>query len=113
MLVEGMLVPAVYLVNGISIVKAERVESLTYWHIELDSHDVLIAEGAPSESYVENGNRAMFHNAGQFAALYPDAVAGEPVFCAERFGAGPEARTMKKKLATRAASLMPQEVVAA
>ncbi|XYD08370.1 Hint domain-containing protein [Methylobacterium sp. NMS12] len=41
---DDVLIPAEALVNGATIVKAERVESVTYWHVELDSHDVLLAE---------------------------------------------------------------------
>ena len=36
---------------------------MTVYHLELDSHDVLMANGAPSESYRDDGNRWMFHNA--------------------------------------------------
>jgi hypothetical protein len=33
---------------------------------------VILAEGTPAESYVEYDNRHGFHNAHEFAALYPD-----------------------------------------
>ncbi len=32
-----------------------------------------VAEGAPAESFVDRDSRMMFHNAAEFAALYPDA----------------------------------------
>lgn len=50
--VDGFLVPAGHLVNGASIVleRAERHETLDFFHIELEVHDVLDAEGAPCES---------------------------------------------------------------
>ena len=51
MYLDGMLIEAKDLVNGVSIVQAESVEQIEYFHIELDSHDVIIAEGAPSESF--------------------------------------------------------------
>ena len=35
---------------------------MKYFHVELDSHDVLIAEGAPAESYRDCGNRRNFEN---------------------------------------------------
>ena len=72
MVLDGMLVPAENLVNGTTVTKIVRVESLEYFHIELDSHDVLIAEGAESESYVEDNNRDMFHNAGEYRETYPE-----------------------------------------
>ena len=51
---------AVYLalVNGTTITQVE-VDEVTYWHVELDSHDVILAEGPPAESYLEMGNRAL------------------------------------------------------
>jgi hypothetical protein len=45
---------------------------------------VILADGAPAESYVECDNRGMFHNAGEFAALYPDAPPEQREFCAPR-----------------------------
>jgi hypothetical protein len=33
------------------------------YHVELDSHDVLLANGAPAESYRDDGNRWLFQNA--------------------------------------------------
>ncbi|ABI62243.1 Hint domain-containing protein [Granulibacter bethesdensis] len=63
MFIDGVLVPAGRLVNGVSIVQEQHVETVSYVHIELDTHDVVFAEGAASESYVEDNNRSMFHNA--------------------------------------------------
>jgi hypothetical protein len=51
----GVLVPVGDLVNGTSIVleQAYGRETLDFFHIELDRHDVLEAEGAPCESLRE------------------------------------------------------------
>ena len=100
----GVLIPAEYLVNGATIVKAERVESLTYWHIELDSHDVLLAEGAPAESFVDDGGRAIFHNAASYRALYPHQPAWPvaAVYCAERVTDGYALEAARYRLALRA-----------
>ena len=39
---------------------------MTYYHIELDRHDVLLAEGLPCESYFCSGNRAgLYHEIGR------------------------------------------------
>ena len=57
--VDGVLVPVRYLVNDTTIVPAPR-EAVTYWHVELDQHDVILAEGAPCESYLDTGNRGAF-----------------------------------------------------
>jgi hypothetical protein len=53
-------------------VQAEQAEEVEYFHIELDSHDVIIAEGALSESFLDDDSRGMFHNAQEYAALYAD-----------------------------------------
>ncbi len=67
----GVLIPARHLVNGTSIVQ-EEVEEITYVHVELDRHDVLLAEGLACESYLDTGNRAAFANGGAASALHPD-----------------------------------------
>ena len=61
--VEGALVPARLLVNGTSIVRAQR-QSVVYYHVELERHDLLVAAGLAAESYLDTGNRAQLSNAG-------------------------------------------------
>ncbi|MGI4975881.1 MAG: Hint domain-containing protein [Janthinobacterium lividum] len=58
---DGHLVPARALVDGVSVVQ-EAWESVTYHHVELDRHGVMLAEGLPAESYLDTGNRASFAN---------------------------------------------------
>ena len=54
-----VLVMASALVNDATITQ-EDVETVTYWHVELDSHDILIANNQPAESYLDVGTRAFF-----------------------------------------------------
>jgi hypothetical protein len=61
MFVDGVLIEARDLVNGVSIVQAEQVEQVEYFHIELETHDVIMAEGAPSETFIDDDSRSMFH----------------------------------------------------
>jgi hypothetical protein len=63
MFLDGVLVPANCLVNGVTVVVDHISEQAKYFHVELDTHDVLLAEGAPSESFVDDDSRGMFHNA--------------------------------------------------
>lgn len=49
------LVPAVQLVDGERIVRDPAGAGAEYLHIELDSHDLLLAEGIPVESYLPSG----------------------------------------------------------
>jgi len=69
--VNGVLIPIRYLVNGASIAQEPR-ERVTYFHVELDRHDVLLAEGLACESYLDTGNRSAFANGGPAIELYPD-----------------------------------------
>jgi hypothetical protein len=89
MYLSGVLIEAKDLVNGVSIVQAERVESLAYFHIELDAHDVIIAEGALSETFIDDDSRGMFHNAHEFRSPYPDTSAGTMQYCAPRLEGAP------------------------
>jgi uncharacterized repeat protein (TIGR03803 family) len=84
MVVDGCLVPAGALVNGVSVVQASEVEEVRYIHLELAEHSVIYAEGAASESFVDDDSRAMFQNAHTFAELYPDARPAPAVYCLPR-----------------------------
>jgi hypothetical protein len=75
--IDGVLVPAEHLVNGVSVVRCINAESVHYFHIELERHDVIFAEGAAAETFVDCDNRLMFHNAAEFNELYPADAAPE------------------------------------
>jgi hypothetical protein len=57
---DGVLVPALHLVNGATI-RRDAQGAVTYYHIELDRHDIVLAEAMPVETYLENGNRAQLY----------------------------------------------------
>jgi hypothetical protein len=63
LLLRGHLVPIKLLVNGAAIVRDSACQAVTYLHVELDRHDILLAENLPVESYLDTGNRAMFESA--------------------------------------------------
>ncbi|WP_202208906.1 Hint domain-containing protein, partial [Gluconobacter sp. Gdi] len=58
----GKLVPARMLVNGASILIDRTINSYTYYHVELESHEAVWAENALTESYLDTGNRSQFDN---------------------------------------------------
>jgi hypothetical protein len=62
-LIDGALIPVEFLVNHRTILWDDRAQEVSLYHIELASHDVLIANGAPAESYRDDGNRWLFQNA--------------------------------------------------
>ncbi|MGI3779041.1 MAG: Hint domain-containing protein [Janthinobacterium lividum] len=76
--VDGVLVPARCLLNGRTVTQ-DSPAAVEYFHVELDRHHVLLAEGMPAESYLDTGNRTMFANA-PVTALHPSA---EPTHAAE------------------------------
>ncbi len=97
MFLDGVLVPAGRLVNGTTIVLDRGPDRVEYFHVELDSHDVILAEGAASETFVDDDSRGLFHNAAEFSALYPKTA--EPVrFCAPRVEDGPELEALRCRL---------------
>ncbi|MBV9736311.1 MAG: Hint domain-containing protein [Acidisphaera sp.] len=101
---EGVLIPAKHLVNGTSVVQ-EKAETVRYFHVELERHDVLLAEGLPAESYLDTGNRAQFGGAAQtslhadFTALHREGA------CAPLCVAGPALERLRQRLLARAACL--------
>jgi len=58
----GRLVPAALLVNGSTIVQEAWCRAVTYHHIELERHGLVVAEGAVSETYLDDGNRWLFED---------------------------------------------------
>jgi hypothetical protein len=49
--IDGLLAPAGDLINGTSITRNERdCDELEFFHIKLESHDVIYAEGAPVDT---------------------------------------------------------------
>jgi T5SS/PEP-CTERM-associated repeat protein/autotransporter passenger strand-loop-strand repeat protein len=68
--VNGVLVPVRLLVNGTTIARVRR-QIVTYHHVELSGHEVILAEGLPVESYLDTGDRADFTDYGA-ARLFPD-----------------------------------------
>jgi len=115
MYIDGILVEAKDLLNDISIYQADDAEAVDYFHIELDSHDVIVAEGALSETYLEDGDRSMFHNAQEYRAIYPDGSANESLYCAPRINDGFQLEAIRERLTARARRLTihaPRDLVA-
>lgn len=57
---DGVLIPVEFLINHRSIQWDDAARVAEVYHIELASHEVLIAEGAAAESYRDDGNRRLF-----------------------------------------------------
>ncbi|MGU3464917.1 Hint domain-containing protein [Methylobacterium sp. C33D] len=93
---DGLFVAAGHLVNGTSITRGEAVIDLTYWHVELDSHDLLMAEGTPAESFLPMpGIRRLFDGPGA------EDRSIDPRPYAPRIGLGPPLVALRRRLIRR------------
>jgi hypothetical protein len=82
--IDGVLIPVEFLVNHRTILWDDRAQEVTIYHIELETHDVLLANGTPAESYRDDGNRWLFQNANSGWHLppkppYAPVLTGGPV----------------------------------
>jgi hypothetical protein len=70
--INDVLVPVRLLINGESITQVKRT-AITYYHVELPEHAIMLAEGLTVESYLDIGDRANFDGE-ETIRLYPDFV---------------------------------------
>jgi hypothetical protein len=70
--VDGKLICARQLMNGTTIRQERDWTAIDYYHVELDQHAILLAEGLPAESYIDTGNSGFFSNSGEPLVLHPD-----------------------------------------
>ena len=74
MMIDGVMVPAGALVNGVTILRDSPVADVTYFHVELDGHEAIFAEGAATETFIDHNSRAIFDNADEYSLLYGNAA---------------------------------------
>jgi len=77
--IDGVLMPVKDLVNGTSIAPAlpPGREAIEYFHLVLDTHEVIVAEGAPAETLLLTGagrEYETFTNFADYERLYPGEV---------------------------------------
>ncbi len=104
--VDDVLIPIRYLLNGATVVQEPTAE-ITYWHVELPRHVVLLADGLPAESYLDTGNRTAFANGGGVVLLHADFARSvwRSAACAELVTAGPARERVYRRLIAQALSL--------
>ena len=68
-------------INASALVGARGIEwypwkslgaTLTYYHVETQDHEVILANGAPAETYVDSVARQSFDNYAEYVRLYGD-----------------------------------------
>ena len=104
MFLDGLLVPALSLVNGLSIVQVPTAVVIEYFDLELASHDIISAEGALSETFVDDNSRGMFHNAADHRARHPGLARKPALYCAPRLDDGEHLQAIRDRIAARAAA---------
>jgi Ca2+-binding RTX toxin-like protein len=70
LLIGQTLVRAFDLINGQNVTQDYQGQIASFYNVELDSPDIIFAEGTPVETYANHNNRAMFHNLDEYLALY-------------------------------------------
>jgi hypothetical protein len=71
-LVDGVLIHAGALVNGASIVRQTVVPRVfTYYHVELDDHQLILAENTQAETFIDHPRRLAFDNWDERQARHP------------------------------------------
>jgi hypothetical protein len=86
-----VLIPVKHLINGSTIARVP-IDQVTYYHIELPRHDVVLAEGLPAESFLEMKDRANYATGSAPVRLSPDFTSRmwEAFGCARLIVTGPE-----------------------
>lgn len=73
LILDGLAIDAGALVNGTTIVvepMAALPDRVTYFHIETEGHEVILANGAPAETFVDQVTRRAFDNFAEYEALF-------------------------------------------
>jgi hypothetical protein len=109
--VDGKLICARQLVNGTTIRQELDWTAVDYYHVELDRHAILLAEGLPAESYIDTGNSGFFANSDAPLMLHPDLTdessypTREAGSCAPFVWDEASVRPVWQRLAQRAATI--------
>ena len=111
LLVGGVLVNAGALVNGTSIVRipmGELPDRVTYFHVETENHELILAAGAPAETFIDDAARRTFDNHAEYESIHG---AGRPEMAAIDLPRAMSGRQVPE--AVRALLAAPAAVVAA
>jgi autotransporter passenger strand-loop-strand repeat protein len=98
-----VLIPIKHLINGSTIAQVP-VERVTYHHLELAQHDVVLAEGLPAESFLDLRDGSNYTDRPGPIRLYPDYSARmwEAFGCAPLVVTGPELAVARALVARHA-----------
>jgi hypothetical protein len=108
--VDDVLIPVKYLINDRTIIQVPR-RKVSYYHVELRRHCVLLAEAMTAESYLDTGDRTNFANGGGAIALHADfsSRVREAEGCAPLVVAGAKLEAVRRRVDAIAGMLSRSE----
>ncbi|MDQ1080816.1 Hint domain-containing protein [Pseudoroseomonas cervicalis] len=111
---DGLLVQAGALVNGTTIRRETALpEAFDYLHVELEDHALLLAEGVPAESFIDNVSRRRFDNYAEYVARHGEEGAAMAEMAPPRVKSARQLpRRLAEALARRATALGMAELAA-
>jgi hypothetical protein len=87
LLIGGLLIPAGLLCNG-HIAQIDPGDTLSYFHIETEAHEIILAAGVAVETFIDLHNRSGFDNVGEYIARYGNGLTAPATEVAPRVMAG-------------------------
>ncbi len=72
LLVDHVLLNAGAMVNGSDITREAMSEIFTYYHVEVDAHELILAEGVSAEIFIDHVGRMAFDNWAEHEAIFGD-----------------------------------------
>jgi hypothetical protein len=69
--VDGLLVTVASLINGRTIARCGfDADVIEYFHIELDRHDIILAEGLAAETFPPSADHSQFDNGAEYETIF-------------------------------------------
>ena len=115
LMLDGVLIQAGALVNGTTILRETAMpERFTYFHVELEDHALILAEGVPAETFLDTVTRRRFDNWADYEARYGDTGATISELPAPRIKSARQLPlALRERLAVREGGLGPAGATAA
>jgi len=106
---DGMLINAGALINGRSIYRVADMplDGFSYFHVETDAHQVILAEGCAAETFLDIPSRAAFENGAERADAPPIAEMPQPRITSARLLPAP----LRDQIAARAEDASDKRLV--
>lgn len=107
--VDGILANAGALVNDLSIFRVPLDEfedgTFTYYHIETEKHELILANNTPAETFIDNVSRQSFDNYQEYVDLYGEEREMDELPIPRAMSPRQLPKKIKARLAARAEAL--------